>query len=292
MDIYNTARYYRDIDALRHDSRTILEVIGTTTLGRPIHMLTRGSARYGTMLIVGGMHAREYITTPLLLRLAREYRGRARLCVIPSINVDGLALVTEGIDSVSDEGVREYLIRVNGGSSDFSNWKANAKAVDLNVNFDVGWGNGTSNIRYPAPANYIGAKPMSEVENKILAGVTFQLEPDILLTYHTRGNVIYEGYEGVTPYHSEAQRIADYTHYELCHSRGSHGGYKDMFVSRYRRLGLTIECGCDSLEHPIGMAHLDEIYLAHRGLFDMIDSDIMSLMRSDDGYKIHENGDR
>ena len=40
-------------------------------------------------------------------------------------------------------------------------WKANAKGVDLNVNFDARWGKGRRNVFSPAAENYVGPMPCS-----------------------------------------------------------------------------------------------------------------------------------
>ena len=79
---------------------------------------------------------------------------------------------------------------------DFSLWKANARGVDLKVNFDAKWGPGKQNVRYPASANYIGSMPFSEPETRALAEFTKEVKPDATISYHTKGGEIYYGFEG------------------------------------------------------------------------------------------------
>ena len=67
--------------------------------------------------------------------------------------------------SVPDKKLQDFLLDVNGGNTDFSLWKANARAVDLNVNYNAKWGEGRQNVTYPAPSDYIGEFPVSEPEN-------------------------------------------------------------------------------------------------------------------------------
>ena len=50
-----------------------LNVIGESTLGEPIHLIRKGERKKGGVLLVGGVHAREYITSYLLRDLIKEY---------------------------------------------------------------------------------------------------------------------------------------------------------------------------------------------------------------------------
>lgn len=59
---------------------------------------------------------------------------------VPMVNPDGVELCKRGVTS-APKNVRKSLLRLN-GSDDFRAWKANGRAVDLNVNFDAGFGKG------------------------------------------------------------------------------------------------------------------------------------------------------
>lgn len=67
------------------------------------------------------------------------------------MNPDGALLSGYGIDTAL-ESERAKLLKIN-GSFDFSLWKANGVAVDLNVNFAANWGEGKRNVRVPASEN-------------------------------------------------------------------------------------------------------------------------------------------
>ncbi|MEG2414033.1 MAG: M14 family zinc carboxypeptidase, partial [Clostridia bacterium] len=151
------------------------------------------------------------------------------------------------------DSVAKFLVETNGGSENFADWKANARAVDLNVNFDAKWGSGESNLFFPYPSNYVGQFACSESETRALVDITNSISPTVTLSYHARGEVIYHGFDGVFPFAQVAEKIASSTGYALESSRGSAGGYKDWFVATRRKLGLTIEVGkdatpCDELE--------------------------------------------
>ena len=120
-----------------------VELIGESELGQPIYTAHVASYDGKQFIIEGAIHAREYVTSYLLLELIRYYRNRELdfgIYFVPLVNPDGARLVLEGVEWIDDPEKREFLIGINGGSTDFSLWKANANAVDLNVNFDADWG--------------------------------------------------------------------------------------------------------------------------------------------------------
>jgi murein tripeptide amidase MpaA len=75
----------------------------------------------------------------------------------------------KGADFMSKSAYQNYIINDNtpiverkkllyfvNGSNDFTIWKANANAVDLNVNWDANFSKGALNINFPSSENYIG----------------------------------------------------------------------------------------------------------------------------------------
>ena len=57
--------------------------------------------------------------------------NKNRLSIVPMVNPDGVDLVLNG----PSQEQKEKLIAMNGGSSDFSGWKANIRGIDLITNF-------------------------------------------------------------------------------------------------------------------------------------------------------------
>jgi len=174
-------------------------VIGQTESGFDIPYVFLGKKSKHTLLVVGGTHAREHITCKLVSEQIYEYlldetELSGGIYFIPMLNIDGVRLCQEGLDFVTDETRRDFLRRVNGGSGDFSLWKANINAVDINVNFNAHWGTGEQNLFFPAPFNYVGRHPMSEKETAALAEFTKKIGAQFTISYHCKGEVIYWRY--------------------------------------------------------------------------------------------------
>ena len=219
------------------------------------------------MLVEGAIHAREWITAPLLVKMVEYYATKTftgGMYFIPLSNPDGVKLALEGLDAIP-ESRHQFLLDVNYGSNNFSLWKANINAVDLNVNFDALWGQGTQNVRYPSSANFIGYEPNSEPEVQALINFTNQVRPDITLSYHTKGEVIYYGFETLSP----AQLRRDYliatelsavNGYPVIKTEGSVGGYSDWVSLNLGVPAFTIEVGNPSIPHPITEQYLNTIF--------------------------------
>lgn len=254
---YNSLR--RDVSRLRA-SGVEVRTIGYTLLGREIPALFKGDPSQGKILLQAAMHAREWVTSPLAIRMFENYTGDAQLCVVPMVNIDGVLLAEYGLTSIPDRNLRSFLLNVNGGSENFTEWKANARAVDLNVNYNALWGTGALNVTYPAPGNYIGASPFSEPENKALRSLTETFYPNITLSYHAKGEVIYNGFSFVNSYVEQAQLLAQSIGYPMFMAENSAGGYKDWFLATTQRLGLTVEVGNIDIAYPDLYNYIDEIY--------------------------------
>lgn len=251
-------------------------VIGQSELGRDIYAFVKGQREDVKVLIHGAIHAREYITGRLICDLIKDYKGEAEIWFVPFVNPDGVCLVLEGLDSAPKDR-HKMLKKYNGYSRDFSQWKANINGVDLNVNFDADWGRGTQNIRYANYENFIGTKPFSESETRALRDLTIQQEFVSTISYHTKGEEIYWGFQEFCDYYDEAMRFSNITGYPLKKSIGSAGGYKDWFTKEFGRLGLTIEAGRDDYEHPLDNNAYDDIYLKNKDIANLASEVAISL---------------
>ena len=226
-----------------------VKIIGQSLLKRNIYAINLGKGER-KILFHGAIHAREGITARLLVELAFDYTKDVGITIIPMVNPDGVDLCSLGLDSIEDKERRDFLFAVN-KSSDFTLWKANASAVDLNVNFDAGFGKGVGNLTSPASSGYIGKYPFSEPESKLLKEITDREKYILTLSYHARGEVVYYGYENIRRYEKQAREIAKFLNYDILSSEGSHGGYKDWYTLNYTGLGLTVEVGEDGANFPI-----------------------------------------
>lgn len=244
--------------------------IGQSTLGKNI-IATHVGDYDGTQIIIqGGIHSREYISTLLMVEQAKYIKQNnlienGGIYFIFLTNPDGAEIVLDGIDNLPCEITKQYLILGNANNLDFSQFKANINLVDLNTNFDVDWGMGSQNTFCPNAQNFIGFYPNSEREVQNLINFTLRIQPALTISYHSKGEVIYYGFTG----ESEANIIRDraigeqlstLTGYPLIFTENSSGGYKDWCIRNLQIPSYTIEVGNVNLEHPIGEENLPLIF--------------------------------
>lgn len=250
--------------------------IGKSVLGKNL-LATHIGEYSGTQIIIqAAIHAREYITTLLLIEQARNLHNNnlvtdGGIYFIFIMDPDGVELVLDGINTVNCEITRNYLISANNGSTDFSQFKANINLVDLNTNFDANWGGGSQNVRCPNTENFIGFYPNSEREVNALIEFTLKNKPLLTISYHSKGNVIYYGFENQTEQDIERDRqigevLSETTGYPLIFTENSTGGYKDWCIDKLKIPAYTIEVGDEGLPHPIGEEFLPEIYSRNKNV--------------------------
>lgn len=243
------------------------EILAYSSCNQPIYAFYIGNTHANAPKILAqyGMHAREWITTLLALHHIERGIQNGYGVIVPLVNPDGVALATRGqafLDTLPKDR-QAFLLKANAGSLDFSLWKANANAVDINVNFDADWGVGDSNIRYPSFENFIGNHVASEIETQTLVKLTKDFVPDMTLSYHSKGEEIYWYYKQEGDAYRQAESFANYmaehTGYTAKKIYGSCGGYKDWCILKQKLLALTIEIGEDGWSHPITAKYLPEL---------------------------------
>lgn len=241
-------------------------ILGYSTLGQPIHGFHLGNYDGKQIIIEGGIHAREYPASLVVVGIT-EYLSTQTLnggiYVIPLVNPDGARLVLDRLDFIPCQKLKDYLLHINDGSLDFSQWKANAMAVDLNVNFSALWGEGSQNVFCPAPGNFIGYYPDSEREVRQMIEFTYAVNPSLTLSFHTKGEVIFYGFETLTPEEIKrdeeiANLISSINGYIPTKTVASVGGYSD-WVSKYLKVpAFTIEIGPSSAPTPVPLEYLPD----------------------------------
>ncbi|MBT2717827.1 hypothetical protein J7I90_17890 [Bacillus sp. ISL-57] len=169
----------------------------------------------------------------------------------------------------ADESLRGRLIEWNNGSEDFSGWKANINGVDLNDQFPAEWEleQARNNVTEPGPANYPGEGPLTQPEAIAMSELTKKRDFGKVLAFHTQGEVIFWGFEGLEPPESETivNEFARVSGYEPVKSANSYAGYKDWFIQDWRRPGFTVELGKGT--NPLPISQFDEIYQKSLGIF-------------------------
>ena len=256
MDIYQiVSNFYESVNVEKM-------VIGKSVLGRKLYALKIGD---GSPVGIAqyAIHGREYVTSHLALKHFERGVFKGSFWLVPLVNPDGALLSQVGLSSVKGQTERKALLLLNGGKEDFSLWKANARGVDLNVNFDARWGMGAKNILKAGAENYIGKKPFSEPETIALKNFTKKIKPDYTVSYHTKGEEIYwyfyQSMHTCPRDKSLALALSQSTGYPLAYAKGSAGGYKDWCIQALNIPSFTIEAGDDQLCHPLGEEAIKDI---------------------------------
>lgn len=249
-------------------------ITGYSTLNMPIYGVHLGEYTGKQIFIEGGIHAREYPSTLVLIRMI-EYLSEMDLAggvyIIPLSNPDGARLVLDGVDFVSCENFRRYILAINAESSDFSQWKADIMAVDLNVNFDALWGEGGQNVFCPAPGNFVGFYPESEREVRNLIDFSYRIRPDLTLSFHTKGDVIYYGFDLLTTQELARDRqIAEYIStingYTPIKTENSVAGYSDWASLNLKVPAFTIEIAPVTAPTPVPIEYVEQAFEANKDI--------------------------
>ncbi len=267
------------------------EVLTTTAFGRPVQTVVIGQGDR-KVIYSASHHANEWITTPVLLKFledlaeavqnngklfgveAQNIVNAATIHIVPMVDPDGVDLVTGAIEPGTLEYETANRIADNFPSIPFPNgWKANLLGVDLNLQYPAGWlqareikfGQG---FNKPAPRDYVGRAPLNQRESIALAQYTEDIDPALVLAYHTQGKVIYWQFKdykvpGARELAEEFARLSGYAMEDTPYE-SSFAGYKDWFIQNWRRPGFTIEVG--SGENPLPLEQFDEIYKDNLGI--------------------------
>ena len=261
------------------------ELLARTAFGRPIYAasLGRGPRR---VLYSAAHHANEWLTATVLLKFIEDYAEAlqndgtiggvnaralfesATVFLVPMVNPDGVDLVTGTATEQEREEARS-LAAFYPNIPFPDGWKANLKGVDLNLQYPAGWLTAreikfSQGYTRPGPRDFVGRFPLSQVESGVLADYTQRIDPDLVIAWHSQGQVIYWQYGGIEVEGARelAEHFAEISGYALEDTpyNSSFAGYKDWFIQSYRRPGFTIEVGTG--ENPLPVDQFDEIYAA------------------------------
>jgi len=166
----------------------LISVIGHSVGGREIKSYVFGEGET-EVLFVGGMHGGYEWNSALLAYEFIDYWSTnpdsipdgLRVSVIPSINPDGLALVTGTGGRFLATDIADPTIRVADG-------RFNKNYVDLNRNFDCKWASQSTWRGEPVSA---GTAPFSEPEAAALRDYVVANDPDAVIFWHSQANNVY-----------------------------------------------------------------------------------------------------
>lgn len=264
--------------------------IGKSEMGKDILYLRLGKGQT-QVCYNASFHANESITTPVLLKFAeqmmraytdgsdvqgvepRQLFEECSLYLVPMVNPDGVDLVN---GALTEGESYQYAKRIAAQFPDIpfpDGWKANIEGVDLNLQFPAGW-NLAKEIKFaqgynrPAPRDYVGLAPLTAPESRAMYDFTRNHDFQLILAYHTQGEVIYWKYLNYEPENS--YRIARYFSQvsgylvEETPAASGYAGYKDWFIEEYDRPGYTVEAGLGT--NPLPMEQFPKIYSDNLGI--------------------------
>lgn len=265
MQVYSYNKMVRDIQELYKAYPDLIsyKVIGKSEYGRNIYAVSIGNGK-PTAFINGSHHAREWLTTNLNMYMIEQYAkayyknqkidgydvrkilNGTTLWFVPMVNPDGVTLQQQGLKAFP-KSLHSQLIKMNGGSKNFKRWKANAKGVDLNRQYDAGWKTIRYNTGKPYYKNFKGYKAASAAETKAILKFVREINPEMSVSYHSTGKIIFWNYlQTGSRYardHAYARQLAKMTGYSLVYPVGipSGGGFTDWFISSQKKPAFTIE---------------------------------------------------
>lgn len=263
--IYTYEQMVKDLKSLQAAYPDLISLgsIGSSVEGRPLWSLTMGKGKK-KVLLTGATHAREWLTTPLLVRTAETYAreyyrngsvdgypvrpvlDQYTLVFVPMQNPDGVILSQRGLAAVDPSRHEELLAMKPLRTDDFTRWKANIRGVDLNRQHSAGPNGWTmvrdlnpDNPRKPWYENYPGPAPESEPESRALANLIRQSSFELVLTYHSSGEYLF------WYYFQDEYNVANYQRdLKIAQAISAYSGYgihpREALHNRVRNFGAHL----------------------------------------------------
>ena len=261
------------------------ETIATTAFQRPITAIEIGDGPR-KVIFSAAHHANEWITAPVLLKFAEEYAAAIQsggqiydrdaktlsqavtIHIISMVDPDGVDLVTGAIAPGNIQYDLAKRLAQDYPTIPFPDgWKANLLGVDLNLQYPAGWLQARE-IKFaqgfvrPGPRDYVGRAPLNQFESRALAEYTLEVDPALVLAFHSQGREIYWQFMDIEVPGAEelGQKMAEASGYALAEVafNSSFAGYKDWFIQEFGRPGYTVEVGQGT--NPLPLSQFDTIY--------------------------------
>jgi predicted deacylase len=262
---YSYGQVEKDAKALEKAYPELVKTdsIGRSVEGRELTLLKLGKGKKNVFLC-GAHHAREYITSAYLMRMAEEYAYATEnggkfdgqdiakllndftLYIVPMVNPDGVNLVQNGVEAVKNpEEVKKMRMMQEG----YGTWKANIRGVDLNRQYPACWDVKASNTDVPSSEMYKGPSPASEPEVQAVMKLCGDVRFELAVSFHSKGEVIYWADFGtadaIPAADGLAQTLAQATGYKIMPVSGDPAvygaGFENWFRLAFSRPGFCIE---------------------------------------------------
>ena len=261
---YSYSRLISEIKKLQSQYPDIIkaEYMGKTANKRNIPLVKLGTGDK-KILIVGSEHAREYVTTSLIMHSIDTYAqayvkdrkidgtsvknvlDKVTFYFVPMLNIDGVQLVL-GTSTARDKKIAKKYVGKRHYAKYRKMWKANGRGVDLNRNYPFRWskGNTTRNRSY---MSFKGRRQASEPEVKSIVNLCKKNKFAFMFTMHTRGQIIYwkDKYNGTVPGASTlVRKVRSVTKYRTMPTSGwssCAGESAKWFRYVYNKPAFTIE---------------------------------------------------
>ncbi len=252
--------------------------IGRSVADRPLYVGILGNPDAEKQVVVSAaIHAREYMTAMLVMKqieFSLQYYTTGsyhnipyatlfeNVCfyVVPMTNPDGVMLSQEGISSlpaalrntVTDCFARERHNYAN--LSDYlAHWKANARGVDLNRNYDALWEQ-YDKADAPQSYQYKGPSPASEPETQAMVALIDSL-PRVacVLCIHSQGEVLYWNCGQSNPERTLlfTESVADRNGYRIIQAQNNDASLSDWCELERGIVSITVETGNVACPLPI-----------------------------------------
>lgn len=271
--------------------------VGKSLDGRNIYAVKLGNPNAERQIIISaGIHGREYLTPLLVMKQLEFYLynydtakygehtlseifEKYTFCILPMCNPDGVTLAQFGIDAINSESLKSTIrsIYESDKAKEYTTdafdkyltyWKANARGVDLNRNFDTRDWKGINNMKQPSYINYKGPSPLSEPESKALTDFVNSLSsPALSLAIHSQGEIIY--FDCGEDFHTcldLAKTVRESCGYKIIYETRKDSAFEDWCVIGKGIPSVTVETGKYSVKEPIPQDEFESIWKSCRDL--------------------------
>ena len=278
----------------QEDKPVKLTSIGKTLDSRSIYCLRIGNPNAKKRIFLcAGIHGREYMNPYFVMDNIedmlnhydtyykskgfsyRQLYSSVCLYVVPMINPDGTTIAQMG-----SSGIRNTSLRANVEKAkkrlriSYSRWKGNARNVNLNRNYSIGW----KKLSTYNKEGTSGSKAGSEPETKAIINLVETIKPTAVISYHSMGELFYWGYaiDKSSTCYKQSYAMKKITskltgYYAVpCHKskREAVGCLEDWLAYKKKIPNVCIETG--SVSCPLPASQYSKIYSKNKYVVEQI----------------------